>query len=571
MLFFHSSQASSPPDSDHLSREGEEFIHVTSRVKFRYNIAMARHSPGTGKDSRGEGRERLPPFARAMSSPRFYPHLPGTVHLVQTHISYVFLAGPRVYKVKKEVDFGFLDYSSLRRRAHWCRRETELNGRLAPDLYLGVAKIYRWRGGYSLQPPGRVVEYAVVMKRLPEGRLLSSLMDRGAATLSQARRIARRVAAFHESAPLAAPRNSSRAVLRRNLRENFRQTEPFIGRTVSAGDYRLVYDYSCSFLDRRRSLLEKRIRDGRFRDGHGDLHAEHICITNGITIYDCIEFNPRLRQGDVASEVAFLYMDLLYHRHPNLARAFAEEYIGVSGDCEIRLLLPFYACYRAVVREKVESLRLADPAVARSQKAAARRRAARYFVLARDLADRDGRPRLFSVGGLPGTGKSRFASLWAERLGALYFNSDAIRKELAGVTPESRRRSTYRGGLYSPEWTERTYTEMAVRAGDGLREGRHVVIDATFASRDHRRMAAAAARKAGARLTSMECRSPEGVVRERLQRRAEGGSTLSDADWDVYKAMKREYAPTSRETVRVATHHGLERAFAQVAAASFPL
>jgi hypothetical protein len=500
-----------------------------------------------------------------------YPHRPGGVQLVQTHISYVFLAGPLVYKVKKPVDFGFLNYSTLRRRAYWCRRERSLNRRLAPDLYLGVAKIYQRRGEYSLQPPGKVVEYAVVMKRLPGKRIFSSLMSRGRATLVQARRIARRVAGFHSSVPTASPRNSRLSVLRRNIEENFRQTEPYIGRTVKAGDYQKVRDYSCSFLEKRGELLGRRVREGRFRDGHGDLHAEHICLTDGIVIFDCLEFNPRLRQCDVAAEVAFLYMDLLYHRHPHLARAFAEEYIRVTGDWEIRLLLPFYACYRAVVREKVESLRLSDPHVSASRKSEARRRATAYFFLARDLALKDGRPRLFTVGGLPGTGKSSLASLWAERLGALYLNSDALRKEMAGRGRNSPGKTLFRGGIYTPEWTKRTYGEMARRAEENLRAGRSVVLDATFARRSHRRMAAAAAGRAGARLTPVECRCTEKTVRERLRRRERRGASLSDADWDIYLAMKKEYAAPRRETVRVDTGRDMEEALEKIAAAAFPL
>jgi aminoglycoside phosphotransferase family enzyme/predicted kinase len=532
---------------------------------------MGHYPLGGGRPFPAADGVGLPPVIRALCQPRFYPHRPGEVQLLQTHISYVFLAGPLVYKVKKPVDFGFLNYSTLRRRAFWCRREVELNRRLAPDLYRGVAKIYRRRGEYSLQPPGKVVEYAVVMKRLPEERIFASLMSRGRATLAQARRIARRVAAFHSSVPKAATRNSRLSVLRRNIEENFRQTEPYIGRTVKAGDYLEVRDYSCSFLEKRGALLGRRVREGRFRDGHGDLHAEHICLTNGIEIFDCLEFNPRLRQCDVAAEIAFLYMDLLYHRHPHLARAFAEEYIRVTGDWEIRLLLPFYACYRAVVREKVESLRLIDPHVSASRKREARRRAAAYFFLARDLARKDGRPRLFTIGGLPGTGKSSLASLWAERLGALYLNSDALRKEMAGGGPSAPGKNLFRGGIYTPEWTKRTYGEMARRAEESLRAGRSVVLDATFARRSHRRTAAAAARRAGARLISVECRCSEKTVRERLRRRARRGASLSDADWDIYLAIKKEYAAPRRETVRVDTDRDREKAFEKIAAATCPL
>ena len=522
-------------------------------------------------NARETARISLPSLVSAMQMPEFYPHSPPAVQLLQTHVSYVFLAGTLVYKVKKPVDFGFLDYSTPRKRAYWCRRETELNSRLAPGVYLGVEKIYRRGGRFSLRPPGKVVDHAVVMKRLPEERLLSSLMEKGRATVAQARRIARRVAAFHATAPKARPANSRLGVLRKNLDENFRQTEPYIGRTVSSADYAVVYDYNRRFLRERSFLLGNRIAAGRIRDGHGDLHAEHICLTDPMVIYDCLEFSSRLRQTDVAAEVAFLYMDLLHHRHPHLARAFAAEYIGVTGDWEIRLLLSFYACYRAVVREKVESMRFADIHVPAADRREARRRAASYFHLARDLARRDGRPRLVAVGGLPGTGKSTLARLWAERLGAAALGSDALRKELAGNLPGRRGEAGWREGIYTPAWTKRTYEEMMGRAERLLRAGENVVVDATFARPMSRRLAAAAARRTGARYVTVECRCPEKVIRRRLAQRKEEGVSLSDADWSVYRRAKGEYTSPRRETVRVSTDGDLEIALAKIAAAAFPL
>jgi aminoglycoside phosphotransferase family enzyme/predicted kinase len=506
-----------------------------------------------------------------MRSPEFDPHRPRKVQLEQTHISAVFLAGELVYKIKKPVDFGFLDYSTLRKRAHWCRREVELNRRLAPKLYLGTARIHRREGRYSLGPPGRVVEHAVVMKRLPRERLFSFLMAREKATLAQVRRIARRVADFHRACGEAPPRGRRISAIRENIAENFRQTEPYIGKTVSASDYQAVHDYSMGFLKDRLPLLRKRVRDGRIRDCHGDLHAEHICLVNGITIYDCIEFSTRLRRCDVAAEAAFLYMDLLFHRHPHLARAFAEEYMRATGDWEVRLLLSFYACYRAVVREKVESLRFSDPLVPAARKREARHRAAKYFHLARDLAARDARPRLFAIGGLPGTGKSRLAGGWAERLGAVHLNSDVIRKEMSRHSGHSHGRPTWLTGIYTREWTERTYAEMIRRAEELLGQGRSVVLDATFGRRHFRRLAASAARRRGAKYVTAECVCPVSRARERLLRRSSSGGSVSDADWQVYLAMKKSYTTRRRETVRVNTALEEDRGLAALAAAAFPL
>jgi predicted kinase len=352
--------------------------------------------------------------------------------------------------------------------------------------------------------------------------------------------------------------------------ENFRQTEPYIGKTVSLSDYRAVYGYSRRFLADRRYLLGKRITEGRIRDCHGDLHAEHICLANGITIYDCIEFSARFRHCDVASEIAFLYMDLLFHRHPRLARAFAGEYIRLTGDWEIRLLLSFYACYRAVVREKVESLRFSDPHVVPARKREAKHRAARYFHLARDLAARDAPPRLFAVGGLPGTGKSALSLAWARRLGAECLDSDVIRKRLARASAQACRTQAWQSGIYTPEWTEKTYAAIIGRAEALLREGRSVVLDATFAARRFRRLAAAAARRGGARYVTVECTCPTAVVKRRIEARGRSGESVSDADWSVYREIKKTYVPPRRATVRVNTVDDQDQGLAKIAAAAYP-
>lgn len=505
-----------------------------------------------------------------MLSPGFYPHRPAAVQLIQTHISFAFLAGPFVYKVKKPVDFGFLDYSTRRKRAHWCRREVALNRRFAPGVYVGTAAIYRRDGKYTLSPRGERVETAVVMKRLPDDRLLSTRMAAGKATTSDARRIARRVALFLGSVPPIRKRGAL-AVMEANIEENFRQTEPFIGTTVSAADYDEVHAYNGHFLTERRDLLARRVAEGRFRDGHGDLHAEHICLLRRVILFDCLEFSSRLRQTDVAAEIAFLYMDLLYHRHPHLAQSFADEYIRLSGDWEVRLLLSFYACYRAIVREKVESLRFSDPQVPAADRRASRRRAAEYFHLARDLARRDGRPRLTVVGGLPGSGKTTLAALWAKRTGAIHLSTDAIRKGMANARGDGCGCGCDYGDIYGPGWSELTYGELSKKAEALLRGGHSVVADGVFGERAERRLAAAAARRSGARLVTVECRAAADIVRRRIGERVREGSSLSDADWSIHRAKKRAYVSPSKGTLKVRTDRNLEGAMAKIAAAAFPL
>ncbi len=508
-------------------------------------------------------------MVNSLLRPDFYPHKPASVELIQTHISWVFLAGDRVYKIKKPVDFGFLDFSTLRKRGSACSEEVRLNRRLAGDMYLGTAPVYRRGEAFSLSPPGRIVEHAVVMKRLPADRLLSVMLSDGRATSADIRMVARRIAKFHAGAEPAMPGLCGLPVLRRNLLQNFQQTLPYLGRTVRERDYLSVWDYTRDFLARRRTLLEKRIRDGRLRDGHGDLHAEHVCLDRPVRIFDCVEFSPAIRQGDVAADIAFLYMDLLYHRHPVFARELMEEYLRRTGDWELRLLVPFYACYRAVVREKVESFRLADPCIGPRQKNAAARRAARYFTLARELAEADARPRLFIVGGLPGSGKSTVAAALAERTGADYLNSDVVRKGLAGVRPETVMAATFGEGIYSRSMTVLTYGEMFVHAERSIRAGSSVVLDATFSRETWRRKARGLARRTGASAVVVECHCPAGVARSRLLDRKERGG-ISDAGWEVYKKMRGRYEPPPHGTVRVDTTRSTEEGLAAIAAAAHP-
>ncbi|MBA4373331.1 MAG: aminoglycoside phosphotransferase, partial [Thermodesulfovibrio sp.] len=270
-----------------------------------------RHATGKTVKQKDVSNKGVPPLVLSLLQPDFYPHRPDSVKLVQTHISWVFLAGNLVYKIKKPLDFGFLNYSTLILRKKACETEVLLNRRLSQGVYLGTAAIYKKGKGFSLSPHGKPVEYAVVMRRLPEERFLSTLLSRGQATAAQIRLVARHIAAFHANAAPAMSKLNKISALEQNLRENFRQTLPYLGQTVKEKDYLVVWNYNRTFLEQRRPLLQKRITGGYIRDGHGDLHAEHICLERGVQIYDCIEFSPRIRQGDVAADVAFLYMDLL--------------------------------------------------------------------------------------------------------------------------------------------------------------------------------------------------------------------------------------------------------------------
>jgi uncharacterized protein len=303
--------------------------------------------------------------------------------LVQTQMSFIFLAGDFVYKVKKPVDLGYLDYTSLEKRRFFCQQELELNRRLCPEAYLEVVPIVRRQGAVHLCGEGEVIEYAVKMKVLPADRMMDQMLPRNLVTGDMVARVAEKLAAFHGQAKTSADIGiyGKPEAIKVNSDENFDQTEKYIDVSIPAGTYRKIKTYNDKFLKSNKSLFDKRVKEGRIRDCHGDLHAAHVCLADGICIFDCIEFNDRFRYGDVASEVAFLAMDLDRFRHPELSLAFIDTYVHISGDKDLLQLLNFYKCYRAYVRGKVTSFMLDDKYIPEKEKPGLLATAKMYFEL----------------------------------------------------------------------------------------------------------------------------------------------------------------------------------------------
>ncbi len=323
-------------------------------------------------------------LVQALTNPTSYPHSPKTIELVQTQISFVFLAGDYVYKVKKPVDFGFLDFTTLEKRRFYCQQEVMLNTRLCPDFYLGVVHITQESKGFCVEGNGKAVEYAVKMRPLPSQRMMDRLLQNNQVTPEMLEKVARRLAEFHREAELSEQLAAIGGLetVAKNAEENFEQVKSYVNKTVTRKQYDRISDYTHYFMKKNEKLFAKRVKKGRIRDCHGDLHAAHICFIDGICIFDCIEFNDRFRYIDVASEIAFLAMDLDFHGHPELAKHFADAYVKASGDRELLKLLNFYKCYRAYVRGKVEGFQLDDPHISKDQKAKKLAVAKRYFELA---------------------------------------------------------------------------------------------------------------------------------------------------------------------------------------------
>jgi aminoglycoside phosphotransferase family enzyme len=324
----------------------------------------------------------LPELVQALLDPKAYPDAPQGIELAQTQMSFVFLTDNYVYKVKKPVNLGYLDYTTLDKRRFYCQREVELNRRLCPDAYLGVVPIIRDKGNIFIGGQGEGIEYAVKMRRLPQEAMMNVLLGKNQVSSEMVGGVAEKLVEFHQKAETSASISAfgDLATVTQNTEENFTQTEKYIGNTISQGKHRHIKDYTNRFIRQNASLFHQRIAAGKIRDCHGDLHAAHICFSDGICIYDCIEFNDRFRYCDVASEIAFLAMDLDHHGRADLSRSFVNAYVDRSQDKELLELLNFYKCYRAYVRGKVESFKLDDPYI--SEKARVLATARRYFELA---------------------------------------------------------------------------------------------------------------------------------------------------------------------------------------------
>jgi aminoglycoside phosphotransferase family enzyme len=330
----------------------------------------------------------LPPLVQALLKGDAYPENPRHVDLTQTQMSFVFLLGDFAYKVKKPVNLGYLDFTTLEKRRFFCQQEVELNSRLAPEVYLGVVEVTQNEGRFSVGGTGDVVEYAVKMRQLPRERCLDKLLARDQATPAMLVKVAHKLVKFHQSSRFDEEISiyGDIETIVQNTEENFAQTTKYIKVSLSQEKYDRIRSYTTSFIESQTPLFKRRIEEDRIRDCHGDLHSAHICFGDEVYIFDCIEFNDRFRYCDVASEIAFLAMDLDVHGYPHLANYFVEAYVALSGDRELEQLLNFYKCYRAYVRGKVESFKLDDPHISEEEKSQVLGIAGRYFELAESYA-----------------------------------------------------------------------------------------------------------------------------------------------------------------------------------------
>jgi aminoglycoside phosphotransferase family enzyme/predicted kinase len=485
-----------------------------------------------------------PDLLESMINPNFYPHKPAAVELVQTHISYVFIAGDIVYKIKKPVNFGFLDFTSLEKRKFYCDEELRLNKRLAPSIYLDVVSISQDSTNNIILGTGeKVIDYAVRMKKLPANKMLKTLLANGKADEKVMDAVADKIAAFHKVTETGGriDEMGSIATIRRNHEENFMQTLNYVNVTIPDYQYNFIKDYVEIFLAEKKALLEKRVVDHKIRDCHGDLHLEHICIADEIIIFDCIEFNERFRFGDVAAEVAFLTMDLDYNGYPQQAESFVKSYLGYSNDTDMLILLNFYRCYYAYVRGKVTSFRLDQEDLSANERSQIAKTAKRYFDLAYTYAAHLEKPVLILTAGLMGCGKSYQARHLAARLGARIIRTDVLRKELLDINPTERHHEDFGRGIYSDDISRLTYDKAYELAQSAIKSGKPAIIDASFKRRSERQKAVQMAQRLDIPFYVIECTCRDEIVKMRLDKRAQEQTNASDGRWEIYAAQKNDF------------------------------
>jgi aminoglycoside phosphotransferase family enzyme len=329
----------------------------------------------------------------ALLEPAAYPEPTTAVALVQTHISYVFLTDRYAYKVKKPVDLGFLNFTTLRRRHHYLKEELVLNRRLCPEIYLEVLPIAARGRGLRVGGRGHPLEYVLKMVRMPQDRMMDEVADRGELVPEHLDRIIDRLAPFYQQAATGPHINKygEPAVIAYNHEENFARTQALVGVMLDRERFQEIRAFARTFLARKRALFLRRIKEGRIRDCHGDLHMKNICLADGVYVFDCIEFNPRFRYGDVAADIDFLAMDLDFHGFRELSRHFVARFAEKSRDPELLEVLDFYKCYRAYVRGKINAFTAQDPEQAPPAREQALRLARAYFDLAGEYAEEGAR------------------------------------------------------------------------------------------------------------------------------------------------------------------------------------
>ncbi|GAB4431746.1 MAG: bifunctional aminoglycoside phosphotransferase/ATP-binding protein [bacterium] len=464
-----------------------------------------------------------------------YPSKPDAVKHYETHISHVFLVGDFVYKIKKPVKFDFLDFSTLRKRLYFCKREVRLNSFLAKDCYFGVKRIYENDGKLSFKKTkgSKVYEYAVLIKRFDESLILSNLINEGELLTDKIAELAKIISNFHRKVPVfKGPYYGGYSAVKRDNDENLQEIKSFVGITLQQKSFETIKFYTENFLLEHRKTFKKRKSLGFIREIHGDLHTKHIVLSKPVVIFDCIEFNDRFRIDDVLTDIAFLLMDLEFLGRFDLSSLLYDIYFKINDRFKNDDLLKFFKVYRAVVRGKIESF-TANGTEEKETRLKALKRAKDYFALACNYITNDKafNPLIFM--GLSGSGKSSVAKQFSQNM--LILRSDEIRKKMAGSTKVGGKKFAVDKGIYAPEMTEKTYKALLEHTVRAATEGKRVVVDATFLKRWQRSLFLENAKKGGLNPLFIYFTAPDDLLLKRVAQRRRERKDLSDADESVLK------------------------------------
>ncbi|MGQ0577948.1 MAG: bifunctional aminoglycoside phosphotransferase/ATP-binding protein [Betaproteobacteria bacterium] len=484
-------------------------------------------------------------LVEALRNPACYSHPVGLIRIIETHISYVVLTGTFAYKIKKSVNFGFLDFTTLEKRRFFCEEELRLNARLAPEIYLDVVPISGTQEAPRLGNGADVIEYAVRMREFPQQALADRVLASGDLTSRHIDNLAARVAEFHLRTECSGENDGYGApeMILAFARQNFSQIRAL---PLQAAQLRLVDEIEAWSRREHSRLCEvfvQRKREGRVRECHGDLHLGNIVlIEDAPRLFDCIEFNPNLRWIDVMNEVAFLVMDLQGAGRNDFARRFLNAYLEATGDYAGLQVLRYYCVYRAMVRAKVLLMRAGQQGCTPEDRASTTALCRRYLSVAASYAQ-PSRGFVLITHGFSGSGKTTLSQPLLELSGAIRVRSDIERKRIHGLAPKERAGSGIAEGLYRPDATESTYRRLLDLARIIVEAGNGVIVDATFLQHWQREMFRALATRAGIPFLIVDFTAGEAQLRERIRARSEQGDDASDADLVVLEHQLRTNEP----------------------------
>lgn len=497
---------------------------------------------------------------KELSNPEIFPEKPASVKIIQTHISIICLTGKYAYKFKKHVNFGFLDFSTLKKRKFYCEEELRLNRRLSPEIYLDMVELRhdRKNNSFSINGEGELIDYGIKMKEFRQESILVNLVEKNLLTSKEIDQITDALVGFYDSAKTSDEISDYGSVesFKVNTDENFEQTKAMIGKTISKEQFDLIKEKTNKFYEINDWLFEKRIKDSKIKECHGDLHTGNMFLNedNDVRIFDCIEFNERFKNSDVAADIAFLSMDLDFHGKEELSKELIMGYVKKSDDWDLLKVLNFYKCYRAYVRGKVLGFLLSDENIPEKEKAGIINRAKKYFDLAEKYAENIDyryiefkKPLVIMTSAFSAAGKSYIGKRLTKYMNLKYLSSDSIRKELFEIDKNKKVHVGCGEGMYSYENRTKVYDEMFKKTASFLSQGNSCYLDATFLKTELRKRGFETIKNIDAEFVILNPVVKEENIKKWIKGKSQDKKDMSDANWNTYLKQKEVFENFSDE------------------------